>query len=110
MFDIDNTLCVTYGSNYANSRPNSEIIKLVNDLYLNDYYIKIFTSRYMGRNKENVSFVKKKYYSKIKKQLISWDLKFHELILGKPSYDIHFDDKTFNSKSSNFTTRLKKFK
>ena len=36
---------------YKNSRPNLKAIKLVNNLFDNGYYIKIFTARYMGRNK-----------------------------------------------------------
>ena len=33
-------------------------------------------------------------FEKTKNQLISWDLKFHELLLGKPEYDIIIDDKS----------------
>jgi hypothetical protein len=110
MFDIDNTICVTRGSNYQKSKPRIKIIKLINDLYKKNYYIKIFTARYMGRNKQNSSLVKKKYYLKTKKQLMSWDLLFNELILGKPSYDIHFDDKTFNSKDKKNIDKLYKLK
>lgn len=106
MFDIDNTICVTKGSNYNSSKPKIKIIKLINQLYKKDYYIKIFTSRYMGRNEDSFLLVKKKYYSKTKKQLKSWGLMFHELILGKPSYDIHFDDKSFNIKEKKSINKL----
>ena len=43
-------------------------------------------------------------------QLDKWNLKYNELIMGKPSYDFQFDDKSYNSKSSNFIKLLKKLK
>ena len=110
MFDIDNTICKTVGISYSSAKPKKEIIKIINQLYLNNYYIKIFTGRYMGRNNENSNYVKKKYYLKTKKQLESWNLKFHELIMGKPSYDLHFDDKTFNSLGKDFIKIISKLK
>lgn len=110
MFDIDNTICTTKNSNYKKSKPKTKIIKVINELFKKNYYIKIFTSRYMGRNNDNMPLVKKKYYLKTKKQLESWDLMFDELILGKPSYDIHFDDKSFNIKDKDNLTKLYKLK
>ena len=92
--DIDNTLCKTFKNRYSKSTPYKKIIKKVNSLYEQGHYIKIFTSRYMGRNKENVSKVKKIGYASTYKQLISWNLKFNELIMGKPSFDILIDDKS----------------
>tara|TARA_A100001015_G_scaffold162864_1_gene180990 strand:- start:1441 stop:1773 length:333 start_codon:yes stop_codon:yes gene_type:complete len=106
MFDIDNTICITKRSSYSNSVPKTKIIKVINELFKKNYYIKIFTSRYMGRNNDNMPLVKKKYYLKTKKQLKSWDLMFHELILGKPSYDLHFDDKSFNIKEKKSINKL----
>ena len=35
-------------------------------------------------------------YKKLKK----WGLKFHKLIMGKPSFDIMIDDKCFNIKDN----------
>lgn len=69
LFDIDETLCKTKAKNYSNSRPKNNIIKLVNSLYDKNYYIKIFTGRYMGRCNEDHNLVKKKYYAKTEKQL-----------------------------------------
>ena len=34
------------------------------------------------------------------KQLKSWDLKFHELKMGKPEFDIIIDDKAYNYNKS----------
>ena len=93
-FDLDNVICITKKNYYKKSKPIFHVIKLVNTLYQNGYYIKIFTSRYMGRCKENVTFAKRKGYKYTKNQLNSWGLKFHKLIFGKPSYDLFIDDKS----------------
>ena len=110
MFDIDNTICKTKSFFYDKAKPKKKIIKIINQLYDNNYYIKFFTGRYMGRNNENSKYVAKKYYLKTKKQLESWNVKFHELIMGKPSYDLHFDDKTYNSLDKEFVKIISKLK
>ena len=38
-------------------------------------------------------------------QLEKWDLKFHKLLMGKPSYDVIIDDKAFGF-SSNWYKKL----
>ena len=63
-FDIDNVICTTKGINYHQAKPKSQVIKTINKLYENGHYIKIFTARYMGRNKENQ---KKTYQAGFKK-------------------------------------------
>ena len=35
-------------------------------------------------------------YEKTLQQLKSWKVNFHELFMGKPSFDILIDDKAFN--------------
>ena len=105
-FDIDNVICRTYKSNYKNSKPLKKNIKLINDLYSKGFYIKIFTSRFMGRNNENVIKAKKQGYQFTLKQLKSWGVKYNKVIFGKPSYDIFVDDKAFGF-SKNWVRRLK---
>ena len=107
-FDIDNTICTTVGKSYFNAKPKKKIIKLINNLYENGHYIKLFTARYMGRNKENVSKAKKAGFKKTYTQLKKWNLKFHKLIMGKPTFDIYVDDRGFGFKK-NWHTTFKKF-
>jgi len=92
-FDLDNTLCKTQQNFYKKSIPIKKNIEFTNYLYDKGYYIKIFTSRFMGRSNENIILSKKKGYSFTKKQLMQWGVKYHKLIFGKPSYDILIDDK-----------------
>ena len=47
----------------------------------------------MSRNKENVMKAKKQEYKMILKQLKKWDVKYHKLIFGKPSFNLYIDDK-----------------
>ena len=54
----------------------------------------------MGRNRENVNKARKQGYIFTKTQIKSWGLKFHKLIMGKPSYDIYVDDKCYNVKNN----------
>ena len=106
-FDIDNVLCFTIKNNYKKSKPNLKAINLVNRLYKNGYYIKLFTARFMGRNKENINKAKLQGLKFTKIQLEQWGLKYHKLIFGKPSYDIFIDDKCFGFKK-NWTISFEK--
>ncbi len=94
-FDLDNVLCKTSNNNYKKSNPIKKNIKVVNQLFQRGYYIKIFTARYMGRNNENIIKAKKEGLSLTTKQLKKWNVKYHNLIFGKPSFDIYIDDKSF---------------
>ena len=92
-FDLDGVICNTINKNYFRSTPIKKNIDKINELYDEGYTIKIFTSRFMGRSKENQQKAKKRGYLKTKKQLYKWKIKYHKLIFGKPSYDLFIDDK-----------------
>ncbi len=93
-FDIDGVICNTQKKNYSKSQPIKKSINTINKIYLKNYVI-IFTARYMGRNKDNIQKAYKQGYKKTFLQLKSWGLKFHELRMGKPSFDVFLDDKQF---------------
>lgn len=98
-FDIDGIICRTLDSNYIKAKPNLKTIKLINELYKKNKII-IFTSRYMGRNKDNVIKAKIQGYNRTFKQLKKWGVNFHELKFGKPSFDYVIDDKSIFFKKS----------
>tara|TARA_A100001015_G_scaffold314818_1_gene425160 strand:- start:87 stop:434 length:348 start_codon:yes stop_codon:yes gene_type:complete len=105
-FDIDNTICITYKSQYKKSRPKKKMIKIINKLYENNKVV-FYTARYMGRYKGNKLKVMKKY-KETNNQLIKWGFKFHKLIMGKPRFDYLFDDKAYNTKEKFFKNFVKK--
>jgi|SRR5210317_827307 hypothetical protein len=84
-FDIDDTICKTKGQNYAESQPIYNRIKTINNLYDEGNTIIFFTAR---------GYVTKIDWRDITlNQLKEWNVKYHELILGKPHADVYVDDK-----------------
>jgi len=96
IFDLDNTLCITEESNYFNSIPLLDRIKIVNKLYDEGNIIIIYTARGMGSTNNNQIKAIQKYYSLTETQLKNWGIQYHDLILGKPSGDYYIDDKGIN--------------
>ena len=97
-FDLDGVICDTSEGKYKKSTPKKNNIIFINKLYDSGYIIKIFTARYMSRCKGDIKLVKKTGYKQAEKQLKKWQLKYHEFIMGKPSYDLFVDDKAFGFK------------
>ena len=95
-FDLDGVICSTKKNHYKSSRPIKKAIKKINQIYLKGDKIIIFTARFMGRSNENIKLAKKKGYKFTYKQLKKWNVKFHKLIFGKPSFDYVVDDKSIN--------------
>ena len=108
-FDIDGVICKTKGRYYSKAVPNYNVIKLINILYENNKII-IFTARYMGRNDDNIALAKRQGYIKTYNQLKKWGLQFHELRMGKPSFDLFIDDKNFLYSSNWLMLFKKKYK
>ena len=92
-FDLDGVICNNTYGDYSKAKPIKKSINKINSLYNKGHIIKIFTARYMGRNNEDISKAYTDGYKFTKNQLDSWGLKYHFLILGKPTYDILVDDK-----------------
>jgi len=82
------------------------VVNKINYLYEEGHEIIIFTARYMGRTNGDLKKVNKIGYDFTLKQLKSWGLNFHKLILGKPSYDLLIDDKAYNY-SNNWLKEMK---
>ena len=95
-FDIDGVICNNTWGKYEEAKPNKIVINKINELFNKGYTIKIFTARYMGMSNEVQEDAYKMGYDSTKKQLLSWGLKYHKLIMGKPTYDIVIDDKSIN--------------
>lgn len=105
-FDLDNVICTTKKNFYLQSKPKKKIISFINYLYSKNYYIKIFTARSMGKFQGNKIKVIKHIKKLTLNQLKKWNLKYHEMIFFKPSYDIFVDDKALGHSPKNWTGQL----
>lgn len=92
-FDIDGVICQTKSLEYRKSKPIKKNIKKINELYDVGFYIKLFTARFMGRSKENINIAKRKAEKITITQLKKWNVKYHKVIFGKPTYSIFVDDR-----------------
>lgn len=109
-FDLDNVICKTKKNNYLKSKPKKKIITLINSLFrTNKYTIKIYTARGMGIYKGNLKLAKKKLQKLTLNQLKKWKLNYHELVMGKISYDVFVDDKCFGFKENWYINFKKKY-
>jgi len=93
-FDLDGVLCNQTTGDYENAIPNREAIAVVNELADRGVRIIIHTSRFMGRAGNDPVEARRQGYELTSKQLAGWGVRFDELILGKPRYDIVVDDRS----------------
>ena len=103
-FDLDDVICKRPSNlenigikKYKFCVPIKKNINLINNLFDNGAIIKIYTARGMSHYKSDINKIKKNLYSLSKGQLKLWNVKYHELIMGKIHYDLLVDDKALNS-------------
>jgi hypothetical protein len=90
-FDLDGTLC-THEKNYADAKPLTNRINVLNTLYDDGNTIIIDTAR--------GSTTKIDWYEITEKQLNLWGVKYHKLRVGvKFNFDFLIDDKAINDKN-----------
>lgn len=84
--DIDGTLC-TELCEYKDAKPITKVINKINKLYNNNRII-LFTAR---------GYTSKKNWRVLtEKQLKKWNVKYHELIFGKPFAHYYIDNKAID--------------
>ena len=72
-FDIDGVVCTLRKDNdYKKSKPIKKNINFINKLFNKNIYIILFTSRFMGRNDDNVLKANRMGYKFTVKQLKKW--------------------------------------
>lgn len=85
-FDLDGTICsITENQEYEKAIPNQQMVDAINKLASENNLIKIYTARGMGSGKD--------FKTLTTHQLSKWGVRYHSLIMGKPSADFYIDDK-----------------
>lgn len=86
VFDIDGVIAkFRQGLDYELAEPNIEMINIVNWLYDRGNEIILFTARGYVTGID--------WYPVTEKQMRLWNVKYHELRMGKPNADYYVDDK-----------------
>ena len=98
VIDIDGTICEHLDRpNFGKGKVYHDRIARINELYNQGHEIVYYTARGMGEfNQDNVS-ANNKWYKYTYDQLIKWNCKFTQLLIGKYSGDVYIDDKAINS-------------
>lgn len=89
IIDVDGTICESINSDYSNSTPYKDRIRMVNRMYDEGHEIVYWTARGGSSGKD--------WSDLTKQQLDEWGCKYTELRMNKPSYDIWIDDKCQHS-------------
>jgi len=94
VFDLDGVICELKkpSESYVEVKPKLEVIKIINELHSNGDYIIIHTGRHMRTCNGNVNEVIKKVGKITKEWLKKNNVKYDELIFGKPHADMYIDD------------------
>ena len=94
IFGLDNTICITNGTQYENAIPVSVNIDIINHLKSQGHYITIWTDREERTRKcwSNATY----------EQLKSWGVKYDKLILYKPIFDELYDCQAHNMSITHF--------
>lgn len=86
VFDIDGVIMeLVEDNNYHKSSPKKDIVPMINSLFEKGHEIILFTAR---GSKTGID-----WREVTEKQLCEAELKYHELLFGKPYADFYIDDK-----------------
>jgi hypothetical protein len=96
--DIDDTICRTPDNgDYSRAEPIPDRVEKVNSLYDEGHVIVFWTARGSGTGID--------WADVTQRQLQAWGVRYHQLMFGKPAFDVFIDDKSVNSNMffDNFT-------
>tara|TARA_R110002124_G_scaffold211182_1_gene377510 strand:- start:153 stop:461 length:309 start_codon:yes stop_codon:yes gene_type:complete len=88
--DIDETICESpKDRDYTKAQPIKKRIEKINKLFDEGNTIVYWTARGTMTGID--------WYKITQKQFDIWGVKYHDLKMGKPAYDLFIDDKNINS-------------
>jgi CMP-N-acetylneuraminic acid synthetase len=84
--DIDGVIAtLVAGNQYNLAQPRSNVIQVINWLYVQGCQIILFTARGSATGID--------WQEVTRRQMLDWGVKYHELLFGKPHADYYIDDK-----------------
>ena len=95
VIDVDDTISFTYNRDFKNSIPNNQVINKINELYENGWKIILFTAR-GGKSCKTLEEKEQKYREITERWLNDHNVKYNELMFGKPNADYYVDDKNIS--------------
>lgn len=93
VFDIDDTISIHKNRDYKNAIPIQPVIDKLNRLHDEGYYIKLFTGRGQLSCNGDLDLIIKNNKDILEDWLKRHNVKYDELIFGKPLGDWYIDDK-----------------
>lgn len=85
-FDLDGVVFTLVESlDYSMAKPIDSTVQLINRLFRDGHYIKLYTARGSATGKD--------WKSVTEQQLLECGLLYHELHFGKPAADFYIDDR-----------------
>ena len=87
-FDIDGVICTNTHGNYEGALPIDRIIVQINALYAAGHKIVLFTAR------GTVTGIDCRELTE--RQMKSWGVRYHDLLFGKPYFDLMIDDRAMS--------------
>ncbi|MGB8570608.1 MAG: hypothetical protein WCD78_17560 [Pseudolabrys sp.] len=87
-FDIDGVICTNTHGAYEQAEPIAHFIAQINALYDFGHKIVLFTARGATTGLD--------WRELTEKQMKSWGVRYHELIFGKPHFDLMIDDRAMS--------------
>lgn len=93
VIDVDDVISTHVNRDYDNAIPNEEVIGKINELYDSGVTVKLFTARGQVSCKGDIDLINKTKRPTLEKWLAKHNVKYHELLFGKPIADMYVDDK-----------------
>jgi capsule biosynthesis phosphatase len=91
--DVDDTICFATNRDYANGKPDLDLIAILNRKYDQGHTVVYYTARGMRTCGEDLNRIELEVRPILETWLAKHGVKYHQLRMGKQFADIYIDDK-----------------